>query len=103
MKLKKQKIKNYVDRYNYYIEWSEEGICFTGKVTEYPSLCAHGNTGEKALKEIKFVVTKVVKSLLKNKEHVPICLSLIDSEKINKQEFREIEGYKAPKPNKKKR
>lgn len=48
------------DEYLYNVAWSEEDELFIGRVVEFPSLAAHGDTLEKALREIKKVVEFVV-------------------------------------------
>lgn len=58
--------------YEYKVEWSAEDEAFVARVTEFPSLAADGETEEKALEEIKFVVKDVLQDLVKNKEMVPM-------------------------------
>jgi predicted HicB family RNase H-like nuclease len=48
------------DEYLYNVAWSEEDELFVGRVVEFPSLAAHGDTLEKALREIKKVVDFVI-------------------------------------------
>jgi predicted HicB family RNase H-like nuclease len=44
---------------------------FIGKVAEFPSLGAHGDTPEAALREIMFVVSEVVKDLARGGDEIP--------------------------------
>ncbi len=41
-----------IEKYTYRIEWSEEDNTHISRCLEFPSLAAHGDTAEKALKEI---------------------------------------------------
>ncbi len=59
------------EQYLYSVGWSEEDEAFVASVAEFPSLAAHGDTLEVALREIKSVVGLVLSDLQKNKEHIP--------------------------------
>ena len=48
------------DEYLYNVAWSEEDKVFVGRIVEFPSLAAHGDTLEDALREIKKVVEFVL-------------------------------------------
>jgi predicted HicB family RNase H-like nuclease len=73
MQSRKQKHK--VDAYQYVVTWSEEDQVFIGRVTEFPSLGAHGDTLEAALREIETVVKLVLADLSKSNEPIPEPLS----------------------------
>ena len=60
-----------VEQYLYSVGWSEGDDAFIARVAEFPSLAAHGDTQEKALREIKDVVKFVLSDLKENKEPVP--------------------------------
>jgi len=60
--------------YLFSVGWSEEDQCFIAKVAEFPSLAAHGDTPEEALKEVQFVVSEVLKDLAASKEEIPTPL-----------------------------
>lgn len=62
---------NQIDKYTYRIEWSEEDKVYIARCLEFPSLAAHGDTQELALKEIKFVVKESIKWLDEDLEQVP--------------------------------
>lgn len=49
------------DKYTYRIEWSVNDQLHIARCLEFPSLAAHGETSEKALKEIEFVVTESIR------------------------------------------
>ena len=51
--------------------WSEEDEAFIGRVLEFPSLAAHGNTQAKALSEIRSVVQHAFEDLKESGEDVP--------------------------------
>ena len=56
----KQKIANSINKSKkrtYLIVWSQEDNTFIARCAEFPSLAAHGETAEKALKEIEFVIS----------------------------------------------
>jgi len=60
------------DQYNYSVLWSEEDEAFVSRVTEFPSLAAHGKTQEKAIEELRQVVSIVIEDLISNRETVPL-------------------------------
>ena len=57
--------------YQYSVGWSEEDQAYIGRVAEFPSLAAHGDSFESALKEILTVVTEVLADLKDSGERVP--------------------------------
>ncbi len=61
--------------YAYTVIWSEEDAAFIGRVAEFPSLAAHSNTQEKALREIRNVVELVIEDLSDSDETIPEPLS----------------------------
>lgn len=65
-----------VKKYTYRIEWSEEDNCHIARCLEFPSLAAHGNTVETALKEMEFVVSESIKWLEEEGERIPEPLGL---------------------------
>lgn len=60
-----------LDKYEYRVNWSEDDAAYVARVTEFPSLAAHGETMESALREIKFVVSSVLEDLNENVEAIP--------------------------------
>ncbi|HEX8249391.1 MAG TPA: type II toxin-antitoxin system HicB family antitoxin [Pyrinomonadaceae bacterium] len=69
-KIKKESLPK-VEQYLYTVGWSEEDESFVSRVAEFPSLAAHGETQEEALKEIKTVVEFVLKDLTESNEQIP--------------------------------
>lgn len=69
-------MKNEIKKYTYRIEWSEEDHCHVARCLEFPSLAAHGDTIEEALREIEYVVAESVKWMKKDGEPVPEPLGL---------------------------
>ena len=59
------------EQYLYSVGWSEENAAFVARAAEFPSLAAHGDTLENALREIKTVVELVLQDLKENGEFVP--------------------------------
>lgn len=62
---------NRAEQYSYNVAWSDEDEAFIGRVVEFPSLAAHGNTQEKALGEIRTVVQYVLEDLAADHEPIP--------------------------------
>ena len=67
---------DYLSKYTYRIDWNEEDKCFLGRCLEFPSLLAHGDSREEALKEIQLVVVESVKWMSEEHEELPIPLSV---------------------------
>ena len=61
--------------YHYSVAWSEEDEAFIGRVSEFSSLAAHGETLEKALREIRTAVEGVLEDLEEAGESVPMPFS----------------------------
>jgi predicted HicB family RNase H-like nuclease len=60
-----------IDKYCYTVSWSEEDEAYIGRVSELPSLAAHGDTRETALQEISQLVEYVLKDLEESGEAIP--------------------------------
>ncbi|MBA4122711.1 MAG: toxin-antitoxin system HicB family antitoxin [Acidobacteria bacterium] len=60
-----------VEQYLYSVGWSQEDEAFVARAAEFPSLAAHGDTLENALREIKTVVKFVLQDLEETGEFVP--------------------------------
>jgi predicted RNase H-like HicB family nuclease len=69
-------MKNSIDKYTYRIEWSEVDQCHVARCLEFPSLAAHGDTLEEALREIEYVVAESVKWMQEEGEAAPEPLGL---------------------------
>lgn len=65
-----------IGEYQYIVDWEPEDRVFVARVTEFPSLAAHGDSQEEALREIRDVVEAVVSDLKENGEPVPAPLGL---------------------------
>jgi len=59
------------EEYSFTVSWSDEDNTFIGRVSEFPSLAAHGRTQEKALREIRELVGLVIKDLAASREPIP--------------------------------
>jgi len=64
-----------VSHYQYIVSWDSDDEIFVARVTEFPSLAAHGDTAEEALSEIQIVVGDVVDDLRRSGEAIPAPLS----------------------------
>ncbi len=60
------------EEYSYNVGWSEEDEAYVARVSEFPSLAAHGNSPENALREIRKVVDIVISDLTAENEHIPV-------------------------------
>lgn len=59
------------EQYLYSVGWSNADDAFIARVSEFPSLAAHADSQENALREIKEVVRFVISDLEENKEPIP--------------------------------
>lgn len=59
------------DRYTYRIEWSEEDGIHVARCLEFPSLTAHGQTADEALREIRVVVKESIEWIRGDGDPVP--------------------------------
>ncbi len=59
------------ESYSYVVSWSEEDKVFVGKVLEFPSLAAHGESQESAMREVRTVVEHVLGDLAESGEPIP--------------------------------
>src|SRR5688572_5494793 len=79
------------EEYSYNVSWSDEDRAFIGRVTEFPSLAAHGSTQEKALREIRSAVRLVLEDLAAEGEDIPIPLGKREySGRLNLRMSREL-------------
>jgi predicted HicB family RNase H-like nuclease len=62
---------DFIEKYTYRVEWSEEDRVHIARCLEFPSLMAHGNTASKALLEIEKVVAESIKWMEEEMEPVP--------------------------------
>lgn len=70
------KTSKIIEKYTYRVEWSEENQLHIARCLEFPSLVAHGNTIEDALKEIEKVVEEVVVWMQEENEEIPESFGL---------------------------
>lgn len=73
--VKSEKKQFKAEEYSFSVVWSEDDKAFIGRVIEFPSLAAHGDTQEKALREIRNVVEFVLEDLATEGEEIPVPLS----------------------------
>src|SRR4051794_23758012 len=73
-----------VDEYQFVVEWEPADRVFVARVTEFPSLAAHGDSPEAALQEARELAEAVIADLKAGNEPVPEPLSLREySGKLN--------------------
>lgn len=56
------------EHYLYTVGWSEDDEAYVARVAEFPSLAAHGNSREAALRSIQKVARAVLKDMARSKE-----------------------------------
>jgi predicted HicB family RNase H-like nuclease len=61
----------HAEDYLYSVVWSPDDDAFIGRVLEFGSLAAHGDTQEKALREIRSAVRYALEDLEDNREPAP--------------------------------
>ncbi len=59
------------EHYLYTVGWSEDDEAYVARVVEFPSLAAHGDSQEAALRSIQQVVKAVLKDMTGSKEPIP--------------------------------
>ncbi len=83
--------KNRAEDYSYAVAWSDEDNAFIARVTEFPSLAAHGKSQEKALREVRGVVEYILQDLTESREPIPEPLGRrIYSGKLNLRMSKEL-------------
>lgn len=60
-----------IDHYSYSVSWSAKDDLFVARVAEFPLVAAHGETQEKALKEIMVAVEGVIEDMAESGEEIP--------------------------------
>ena len=64
-------MRKILETYTYRIESSEEDNTHIARCLEFPSLAAHGNTIEEALRAIELVVNETIKWMKEENESIP--------------------------------
>ncbi|MCK5115579.1 MAG: toxin-antitoxin system HicB family antitoxin [Candidatus Aegiribacteria sp.] len=64
------------DHFTYRVTWSEEDQEYVGLCTEFPSLSWLTETHESALEGIRQLVANVISDMMKNKEKIPVPISI---------------------------
>jgi predicted RNase H-like HicB family nuclease len=68
---RRNKHQQTLDHYTYSVSWSAKDDIFVARVAEFPLLAAHGESQEKALKEIKVAVEGVIEDMIDSREEIP--------------------------------
>jgi predicted RNase H-like HicB family nuclease len=66
-----KRLHTMAEDYVYTVGWSEDDEAYVAPVAEFPSLAAHGNTQEAALRSVQQVVKAVLKDRTASKEPIP--------------------------------
>lgn len=69
-------IDKQTNKYSYTVTWSEEDDAFVARVSEFPSLAAHGPSQTQALRELRKVVAYVLEELSAEGAPIPQPLGL---------------------------
>ncbi len=70
-----KQISEILNRFAYRAEWSEEDDVFIAFALELPSVKAHSNTPEGAVKEVKTPIRMALEMMIENGEKLPEPLS----------------------------
>jgi predicted HicB family RNase H-like nuclease len=66
-----KRVDTAAEHYLYTVGWSEDDEAFVSRVAEFPSLAAHGDSQESALRSLQQVVQAVLKDMARSKEPIP--------------------------------
>ena len=66
-----KRLRTTAEHYLYTVGWSEDDEAYVARVAEFPSLAAHGNSQEGALRSIQKVVRAVLKDMARSEEEPP--------------------------------
>lgn len=58
-------------QYLYTVGWSDDDEAYVARVAEFPSLAAHGDSQEAALRSLQQVIKAVLKDLAASREPIP--------------------------------
>ena len=59
------------EHFLYTVGWSDDDETYVARVAEFPSLAAHGDSQEAALRSLQQVVRAVLKDMVRSKEPIP--------------------------------
>jgi len=59
------------EHYLYTVGWSEDDEAYVARVAEFPSLAAHGDSQEAALRSLQQVVKAVLRDMATSKKAIP--------------------------------
>ena len=68
--------EEYIKKYQYRINWSEQDNTYIAYSLELPSILAHGNTQEKALSSVKEAILITLQWMREENEMIPEPLAL---------------------------
>ncbi len=74
--MKKNRVNEALSKYTYRAEWSEEDDVFIARTLEVPSVLAHADTPEGAIKELKVALSLALDSMIEDGEQIPEPISL---------------------------
>ena len=59
------------EHYLYKVGWSEDDEAYVSRVAEFPSLAAHGESPDSALRSLQQVIEAVLEDMARSKETIP--------------------------------
>ena len=74
----KKQVAEALNRFAYRADWSEEDGVFIASALEVPSVKAHADTPEDAIREVKIPIAMTLESMLEGGEKLPEPLSTQD-------------------------
>ncbi len=72
-----KQISDCLKKYSYRVEWSEEDGVYIAKALEVPSILAHADTQEDAIREVKIPLAMALEAMVEEGEKLPEPLSLV--------------------------
>jgi predicted RNase H-like HicB family nuclease len=73
---KPNKAKELISKYTYRAEWSEDDGVFIARALEMPSVLAHADTPEDAIKEVKVALVIALDAMIEEGDKVPEPIAL---------------------------
>jgi predicted RNase H-like HicB family nuclease len=73
---KLNQVSEALNKYTYRAEWSEDDESFIARALELPSILAHADTPEGAIKELKVALSLALDSMVVDGEPIPEPISL---------------------------
>ncbi len=73
---KTKQVNEALSKYTYRAEWSEDDGVFISRALEVPSILAHADSPEGAIKELQIALSVALEAMTEAGEHIPDPISL---------------------------